>query len=309
MRQPLHPAAPRGLRPPGPDRRPESTPGSADPPGHDAGYDRRAVKADVWPMSNTVTRHIPFDGVCNFREVGGLATRDGGVMRAGILYRSDELSQLTGEDLSRLRRLHLKTICDLRAPNERRAKPDRIPPGVRLVHVPIDHRGKDFTRWQFFWWLTTNSKKLDFRRFSTDLYRYLAFECGAQIREVVTLVADERNLPAVFHCTVGRDRTGYLAALFQLLAGVPRAAVIDDYLATNDLIGPRAEQIVRFLRWMSLFRISRRRLESAMVAHGEDLEGILDVVLERHGSIEGYLRDACGLDRQRLASLRRLLRA
>ena len=262
-------------------------------------------------MSRTPTRHIPFDGAYNFRDVGGVATGDGGAMRSGILFRSDELSQLSDADLERLRRLNLASICDLRAPNERRARPDRIPPGsgVRVVEVPIDHRGKDFTRWQFFWWLTVHSRKLDLRRAAAGIYRYVAFECTAQIRQIADLVAEERNLPAVFHCTVGRDRTGYLAALFQLFAGVPREAVVEDYLATNDLIGPRAEQLVRFLRRMSLFRLPKDRLEAAMIARREDLERVLDEVLERHRSVAGYLHEACGVGPQRLASLERVLRA
>ncbi len=255
-------------------------------------------------------RHVSLDGAFNFRDVGGLETRDGHAMRSGILFRSDALSRLSEEDLERLRGLELKTIFDLRGSNERASKPDRIPHGstIRVVHVPILHPDQDLTRWQFFWWLTTNSKKLDFRRFTTDLYRYIAFECTAQIHEIVTMIADEKNLPAVIHCTVGKDRTGYLAALVQLLAGVPREAVVDDYLATNRLIGPRTARLVRFLRWMSLFRISEKRLESAMETRREDLDGILDEVLGRYGTVARYLSEACGIGRLPLSNLERWLR-
>lgn len=259
-------------------------------------------------MSEQATRHIPLDGAFNFRDVGGLETRDGRTVRSGNFFRSDELSQLTDKDLQRLQRLNLASICDLRGANERRAKPDRIPPGTRAVHLPLDHGGRDFTRWQFFWWLTSNSSKLDFRKFTVDLYRHLAFDCAEQIRAIVHWIAEEENLPVVVHCTVGKDRTGYVAALIQLLAGVPREAVMDDYLATNRFIAPRAVQIVRFLRWMSLFRISKERLDSATVARREDLEGILDEVLERYGTAEGYLVEACGVGREQVRRLERLLR-
>ncbi len=260
-------------------------------------------------VSEKATRHIPFDGAFNFRDVGGLATRDGRTMRSGVLFRADDLSRLSEADLEELRRLKLQSIFDLRAPNERESKPDRIPRGskIRVVHVPILQPGQDFTRWQFFWWLATSSKELDFRKLTADLLRHIAFECTAQVHEIVTTIADERNLPAVIHCTVGKDRTGYLAALVQLLAGVPREAVVDDYLATNRFIGPRAAQLIRLLRWMSLFRISRKRLESAMEAHREGLDGVLDEVLGRYGTVERYLREACGVDRASLSNLERWL--
>ncbi len=83
-------------------------------------------------------RHVPLDGSFNFRDAGGLETRDGRRMKPGILYRSDELSRLSDGDLERLGGLGLRSICDLRAPGERRRRPDRLPPGgVRPVHVPF----------------------------------------------------------------------------------------------------------------------------------------------------------------------------
>ncbi len=254
-------------------------------------------------------RHVPLDGAFNFRDAGGLDTGDGRTMKAGILFRSDELSRLSEADLERLEQLGLRSICDLRAPNERESKPDRLPPdaGIRLVHVPISPQGKDLTRWQFFWLLAVNSRELDFESQLRKVYRHLAFACTAQIGEIVALISDPANLPAVIHCSAGKDRTGYVAALIQLLAGVPRETVIDDYLVTNRLIGSQAERYMRFLRWMSLFRISRQRLQPLLEVRREYLEEILDELLDRHGSIGGYLSEACGAHPDDLKSLERLL--
>jgi len=76
-------------------------------------------------------RFIELEGTSNFREIGGLKINDGKMLRPGILFRSDELFQLTDNDLSKLEALNLKVICDLRTPYERKSKPDRLPKKIR----------------------------------------------------------------------------------------------------------------------------------------------------------------------------------
>ncbi len=257
-----------------------------------------------------MNRRIPLDGACNFRDIGGLETRHGDTLRPGILFRSDDLSRLTDEDLEKVRRLGLKVICDLRTPNERGSKIDRVPAGsgVRIVDVPVYHRSRDVTHLQFFWLLAVNARSMDFDEFLKDLYRRFAFERPAVIHEIISLVLDEKHLPAVIHCTIGRDRTGLIAALIQLLAGVPRPAVVEDYLVSNESLGPRMEKLARYVRWMSLFQISPARMEPMMEARREYLEHVLDSILEKYGSVEGYLTEHCGFRPEQLSAYKRLLR-
>ncbi len=252
-------------------------------------------------------RHVPLDGAFNFRDFGGLETRGGRPMKAGLLFRSDELSRLSEQDLERLGRLGLKSVCDLRTPNERQSKPDRLPPGaeIRSVHVPIYPPGGALNRWQFFWLLAVRSGGVDFEAQLRQVYWHVAFDCCAEIREVVALISDPANLPAVIHCTAGKDRTGFVAALIQLLAGVPRETVIEDYLVTNRLIGAQAKKYMRFLRWMSLFRVSKQRLQPLLEVRREYLDEVLDEVLEQYGSVGGYLTEACGVDAGDLTRLER----
>ena len=74
-------------------------------------------------------------------------------------------------------------------------------------------------------------------------------------QHVVLRRHDPANLPALIHCTAGKDRTGLIAALVQLLAGVSREVVVADYLLTNRLYAPRARAFTRTMRWISLFRV------------------------------------------------------
>ncbi len=230
-------------------------------------------------------------------------------MKPGLLYRSDELSQLSAEDLLRLEKLDLKLICDLRAPRDRQKRVDRLPQnwGGRVVNVPIYFPEQDLNRLQRFWFLTTKAANMDFAAYLKNQYRAIAFERASQVGEVIRLISDEDNLPALVHCAGGKDRTGLIVALVQLLAGVSRDAVLEDYLATNRFLGPRSKDFVRLIRRLSLFRLSSERIAPLMEARREYLDGVLDEVLRRHTTVEGYLSEACGVERERVAKLGHML--
>lgn len=141
-------------------------------------------------------------------------------MKTGVLFRSDELSRLSFSDQKTLRRLNLKLICDLRTPNERVRTLDRIPKKfeMRLVNIPIYPHRKDLSRLKFVHFLNSKSDGYDFKNLIKEYYRSFAFEHTEKINQIVTLLSDENNLPALIHCSVGKDRTGFISSLIQLLA-------------------------------------------------------------------------------------------
>jgi protein-tyrosine phosphatase len=230
-------------------------------------------------------------------------------MKAGLLFRSAELSGLSGEDLRELRRLNVRLICDLRTPRERRINRSRIPldSGIRIVNVALHPHTGDFPRLRLFRFLFSHSGRAAFQKFIREYYRTFAFERTERIKEVMTLLADEENLPALIHCKAGRDRTGFIAALLQLLAGVPRAAVLEEYLLTNRYYEPNIDQSTRYVRWLSLFRVPAAQVREIMQARSDYLEEVLDELCRRYGSVEGYLRQACGLEHEQIENLRLML--
>lgn len=230
-------------------------------------------------------------------------------MRSGMLFRSDELSRLSGRDLEKLQQFNVKLICDLRTPNERRSKPARIPKGdsIQIVNIPFYHQYQDFTRLSFFWFLIGKSRKMDFETFTKEYYAHLAFGSTTQIRETIALISEKRNLPALIHCTAGKDRTGFISALIQLLLGVPRETVLQDYLVTNHFFEPRRKKYMQYMRWMSVFQISPERIQPLLEARREYLEDILDKILGAFGSVEAYLKEGCDIPASRIRDLKQLL--
>ena len=156
-------------------------------------------------------RHITFQRLHNFRDLGGYRTDDGRTVRWGQLYRSDSLGKLAGADLARFRELGVRTVIDLRYPWEIEAR-GRVPHHDGLVwhNLSIEHRPYD---------QATIDPAVDPWRYLADRYAEVAEDGAAELREALEVVA-EADGPLVFHCASGKDRTGLLAALLLTLLGV-----------------------------------------------------------------------------------------
>jgi protein-tyrosine phosphatase len=82
-------------------------------------------------------RSIAIASVPNLRDLGGWPTRDGGRVRAGLLYRSTELDKLAGADMAAFAALGIRSVYDLRTEAERSVQPDRLPPSTEYVVVDV----------------------------------------------------------------------------------------------------------------------------------------------------------------------------
>ena len=141
-----------------------------------------------------------------------------------------------------------------------------------------------------------------------EYYRQMAFERGERIGAVLRVLAGEENLPAVIHCTAGKDRTGVVAALVQLLAGVGYETVMDEYLRTNACMAGQFAKFAGVMRVLTGFRFSRAQLVEMASAQTEYLDVLCGGLVERYGGIEGYLREGCGVEADVLAGLRERMR-
>ncbi|HXQ62480.1 MAG TPA: tyrosine-protein phosphatase [Acidimicrobiales bacterium] len=172
------------------------------------------------------SRTLVFDGCFNFRDLGGYPTADGRRTRWRRLFRADGLSRLTENDLATLATLGVVTVIDLRtdleADTQGRFPPDRA--GVSYHHLPLTDT------------LPGEEESADWDRAAFVSERYLAMlsEGTATVSDAIGLLADPARRPAVFHCSVGKDRTGVLAALVLGFLGVPDDVIVDDYALSYD---------------------------------------------------------------------------
>jgi protein-tyrosine phosphatase len=264
---------------------------------------QRAIPAELPQEVRESQRRLPVAGAANLRDLGGYRTRDGHALRWGVLYRSDALADLSEQDVAYLERLRLRRVVDFRSAAERERDPDRLPNGVTVVWQPIGGQGLD-------------PRQLQDRLMAGEVSAEQAAEflvAGnrafvTEFREVYARflrdLTDPANLPTLFHCTAGKDRTGFAAALVLLALDVPRETAMHDYLLTNTFTEAKMRRTLQVIRLASLFRADPDDVQPLFEARDTYLGAAFSAIDETPGAAEGYLRDALGIDDAQRAQLR-----
>jgi protein-tyrosine phosphatase len=253
-------------------------------------------------------RRLPLEGAKNFRDLGGYRTSGGRYVRWGLVYRSNHLVNLTAKDSEYLNRLGIRLVCDVRSDGERARAPDHwtgnapeffsVPIGSNLITTPT---ADDLKRRV----ATINSETKD----AVRAYDY-AIEYAGQYAKILRRIA-AGDLPAVEHCTAGKDRTGVFSAILLTALGVPRDTVVQDYVLSNqyllapDTIASTTADLQRAFGLAGPPDISTVR--TIMTARPETLEATLDKITKTYGSFDNYLRDALKLSDSDLAAIRQRL--
>ncbi|MET9882967.1 tyrosine-protein phosphatase [Streptomyces sp. NPDC006430] len=239
-------------------------------------------------------RHIDFERLHNFRDLGGYRSADGRTVAWGVLYRADSLGKLAGADWERFLGLGIRTVIDLRYPWEIEAK-GRVPEVERFTYanLSIEHRPYD---------QAAIDPAVDPWRYLADRFAEVAEDGVEEIRRAVELIAAGPG-PTVFHCTSGKDRTGLIAAFVLTLLDVPEEEILADFALTERATARltadwHAANPGRTMRWPAYGR-----------APATILSLFLADLTTRYGSVANYLATRVGITSATAAGLReRLLR-
>jgi protein-tyrosine phosphatase len=228
---------------------------------------------------------VPLEGGSNFRDLGGHRTADGATVRRGAVFRSAHLGGLTGSDRAALGKLGVRTIVDLRGVSEAAETPHLIE-GLtcKVVGAHIEPQLGEKLRGAVDSGTATPFLMM---QFLTDHYRDYPRRCAPGFRTLFATLSDGSHRPLVFHCTAGKDRTGFASALLLSLLGVHWDDVMEDYLRTNALwtghIG----------RYPELDLDTRAAIVEARQPY---LEAAFAVVRDDFGSADAFAEQALGLD-------------
>jgi protein tyrosine/serine phosphatase len=242
-------------------------------------------------------RHVPFETVFNFRDLGGYATADGRSVRWRTVFRADGLHRLAGADIDAFAELGVRTVLDLRTHAEvedggRIGARGEIDASLQWHHFPL---------MDVHWDPATYDDAVGTQRYLADRYLDMLATGAGAIGGGLRIIADADRIPLVFHCAAGKDRTGVLAALTLSLLGVPDEDVAADYALS-------AVATERFIAWMAdnapealeqLGKIPDAFIRSPV----EAMRLFLSDVRERFGSVEGYVATV-GVDRRTVAAMR-----
>ena len=211
---------------------------------------------------------------------------------------------MTERDIIRLESLGIRHAFDFRSNTERRHHPSRLTDVPRLNYEFRDH---DTIPGDIKQMLSMPGARPEHaHRLMINLYSNLPYEFEDAYRSLFWHLS-AGNLPLVFNCTAGKDRTGVAAALLLSALGVPRDAVLEDYMVTGQFF-ERSCELILTQRNMALFSTADRSLwEPLMRVHEDYLGAMFERVCESHGSVERYLEERLGIDETALARIRSTL--
>ena len=234
-------------------------------------------------------RAISFSVLFNFRDVGGYPGLDGRVVRWRTLFRSDSLHRIGDADKEAFAALGLRTVIDLRRPEEV-LRDGRISDrhGLRYHHIhPVHADWRDLAL----------VERPSVPRWLADRYLDLARDGGAGLATALGVIADADAAPVVVHCVAGKDRTGVLCALALSLLGVADEDIAEDYALTSIATE-------RFVKWLRESDPDRADLPHVFMASpAEAMLLFLGDLRQRYGSVERYVI-AAGLGTDQISALR-----
>ncbi|KDN81250.1 tyrosine-protein phosphatase [Kitasatospora cheerisanensis] len=254
--------------------------------------------------------------VANLRDLGGIDLPGGSRVRPGLALRSGQLDRLDPSGDPMFDALGVRTVIDLRSGGERAAFPDRVPGGAHLLVADVlaDRAGngvataltaaladpaaanRTFGRGRAALALTE-----DYRAFVTSTAARRAY------KQLLTALAHRGGGPVLFHCTAGKDRTGWGASLVLLLLGADEETVRTEYLSVDPAVHARyAPLLERFLAGGGDPEIA----DAILSVRAEYLAASLNALADHWGDPENYARSGLGLREDTLDSLRsRLVQA
>ncbi len=233
-------------------------------------------------------RLLPLEGGVNFRDMGGYPAHEGRRVKWRHLYRSGTMSRLTSADREHLAQRGIRTVIDFRTVEEQEREPNEWGLSLGDAYWRRPHT-ETFGNWSGL-----DPAKLqavrDVEIVMEEGYRHLPRQQAEAYAEMFRRLA-AGNVPAVIHCTAGKDRTGGGAALILAALGVPRDAIIADFVMTEravDLTKALAGR-KRSAKYDAFAKIDPTVVKAFASARPGFIGAFLDSLDSEFGSVEGYL--------------------
>jgi protein-tyrosine phosphatase len=241
--------------------------------------------------------------------LGGYPTSDGRQVKWGVLYRAGTFANTSNADLQGLETLNLKTLIDFRSAVEKEEEPNRLPdsPGFTVVEIPtLDEGNKAMVEDVMQRIESGNFEGFDPNELMLEGNRQFASTFTPQYREFMQQVLAAQGQPLVWHCSAGKDRTGFAAAVLLRILGVPQDTVMQDYMASQQhALDARKSQLML----LRLFKGDEAADKLAIMMGVEEawLEAAFEQIDATWGSFDNYVRKGLGLDDNDIAQLKSTL--
>ncbi|GAA2395369.1 tyrosine-protein phosphatase [Dactylosporangium salmoneum] len=203
----------------------------------------------------TWERSLGLANASNFRDAGGYTTADGHTVRTGVVFRSNKLSNLTAAEWQVVIAHGINRDVDLRNVSERGDEPDHAPAGVAYQVADVASLSHGIRFHDNAIGTLAAALAAGLLSGSSDLgqsigYPFMVNFVGADyaFRDTLLAIANNTSGGVVYHCSAGKDRTGWATAVLLTLLGVPMGTVESDFLLSNTYLGRSDAVQVAWLR-------------------------------------------------------------
>ena len=218
------------------------------------------------------------EGAYNVRDLGGYPTKDGKTVKWGKVIRSGDLDKLTDKDLEYLNNMPMRTYIDFRDSSEIKSAPDRKPGSLQNTFLLSIGAG-NMVDLQAIMKDSTGTIMI-------EIYKMLVNQSQETYKEFFRILTEEDNTPLLFHCSAGKDRTGFAAALFLAALGVDRETIIEDYLLSAVYLEDKyAAMIEKYPQLAPLMTVERSYIEA-----------VFNEIDNKYGGIDNYLTENLEVD-------------
>ena len=251
-------------------------------------------------------RLVNFEGIDNFRDLGGYQTEDGQRVKWGVLYRSATFAEASRGDQQVLGAMGLDTLIDFRSEAEKEEEPNQLPHPAPfdIVEIPTLDGGDNSVGAE----IMARIESGDFADFDPDAFmiyanRQFAKTFAPQYREFMQVLVNAAGEPVVWHCSAGKDRTGFAAAIVLRTLGVPMQDILQDYMLSKEYSLEAREKELTMLR---LFKgdDAADKLTVLLGVEKRWLEAAFDEIDHSWGNFDNYLSQGLGLNKVDIQRLR-----
>ena len=253
-------------------------------------------------------RLLNFEGIPNFRDLGGYTTTDGRQTKWGVLYRSGTLAHATDADIDGISQLGLSKMVDFRSGAEKTEEPDRLPepPGFIIVEIPTLDDGNKMVADIMDRIESGDFGDMDPNQMMIEANRQFATILTPQYRQFMRTLQQAEGTPILWHCSAGKDRAGFAAAIVLRILGVPQDTVIQDYMASKQhALNARRTQLML----LRVFKGEEAADKLGILMGVEEawIRAAFDEIDSAWGSFDNYVREGLELSHADVERLRNQL--
>ncbi|MGN1343214.1 MAG: tyrosine-protein phosphatase [Traorella sp.] len=236
-------------------------------------------------------------GILNFRDLGGYETMDGKQVKYGCFYRSSPIVFNDEKSRNCFNELNMKAILDFRSQVEVNQRADEKFDNVSYYHINAIHDDQ-FEGSLDVRELLANNKADLLKTYMERIYKLIPFHHNPAYKKMFDLML-EGNIPFVFHCSAGKDRTGFGAYLILRVLGVSDEVALEDYLLSNDYLFESSQKLIQSFGdeelAKDLFFVKREYLMYSMKA-----------IYEKYGDFKNYLKEEYDVDDDKIKRLKEM---